>query len=174
MSGADRPGEHDADGVGPDRDRERRNDDVSPADEQALTALFASLVADAEPSELSPLEVQRLAPHVPVEPHPLCQLVEEGQIAGGLQQVRMPGRRAVRVRGQAVPSGDLADDLRRRHLLVRPGTPAVSQLHRQVVGDHGEHREPPFQTQLDTGDDPAEQRGPAGDTDLHLAVRTEP
>lgn len=61
MSGADRPGEHDADGVGPDRDRERRNDDVSPADEQALTALFASLVADAEPSELSPLEVQRLA-----------------------------------------------------------------------------------------------------------------
>ncbi|MDQ2740570.1 MAG: hypothetical protein M3Y35_18560, partial [Actinomycetota bacterium] len=48
-------------GEEPARDPIGRDDDVSNGDRQALVALFASLVENAEPSNLAPLEVVRLA-----------------------------------------------------------------------------------------------------------------
>src|ERR1700712_228573 len=49
----------DNDGAAARQDGAGARDDIGAADEQALRAMFAALVEDAEPSELSPLEVQR-------------------------------------------------------------------------------------------------------------------
>ena len=55
------PDGHSGAGDGQAADRGADGRDISQADAQALTALFAGLVDDAEPSSLTPLAVQRLA-----------------------------------------------------------------------------------------------------------------
>jgi len=54
-------GAPEGEGAEPARDPIGRDDDVSNGDRQALVALFAALVENAEPSNLAPLEVVRLA-----------------------------------------------------------------------------------------------------------------
>lgn len=58
---SDLSGAPEGEGAKPARDPIGRDDDVSNGDRQALVALFAALVENAEPSNLAPLEVVRLA-----------------------------------------------------------------------------------------------------------------